>query len=408
MDKQEGTDIAGKESEEDKDSDDNSLLLYKTLQQDIDKTLNNSKKSSEENKKITTTCRLLSMLIKKEIDETSEEETKGGHNKITNILRLLSILIKQNSVKDKEKDKLINLAARLGCSVPALKKYMKEIKRSFDIIYTLEDMRFSINFDREESKYKFYSDTKFLVLTVQEMKTLYETVRCFSRQFSVPFKGLNNLEKKIYSTIEKDIRENLNKPVEISGPQIKRNLSVSLDMINEAINERYKLEISYIASSHKDPVIRKIVPYSLMFHNYEWYIRAFCLQDKIVKTFTINQIVRMEIKKISKSEVELLPDNPEAEPEHMWDWKGTKEKEVKIKFTGNQAEIMKKKLQYRTEHPSQRFSMSGKDLIVFFKVKNPSYMISWILQFKSSAEVIEPESLRIQIKKTLISMQSLY
>jgi predicted DNA-binding transcriptional regulator YafY len=35
-------------------------------------------------------------------------------------------------------------------------------------------------------------------------------------------------------------------------------------------------------------------------------------------------------------------------------------------------------------------------------------MLNWILQFGSSAEVLEPESLREQIKKEINSLKALY
>lgn len=67
--------------------------------------------------------------------------------------------------------------------------------------------------------------------------------------------------------------------------------------------------------------MREIVTFCLLNHDYEWYIRAFCLKDKKIKSYSINQIEDIkEIKELTETEENELPENPELNVEHMWDW----------------------------------------------------------------------------------------
>ena len=334
----------------------------------------------------------------KQVSFTSSKE-HGENRKVRNILHLLFMLLKQ------EEEGIDYYAASLGCRVPTVKKYIDEIRKTID---EKSHTGFFVDYDKGKKHYKLYSPVKFLALEREEMKLLYEAVRYLSDEVSNPFKNLKTIENKIYKTLEKEITGNLAPSVIVSGPKIKRNLSVSLAMIKKAINERNKLLLTYKPTHHKETVSREIVPFTLLVYDYEWYIRAFCFKDRIIKTFSINQIIRMERKELTEREERLLPENPDLMPAHMWDWGDGGKVEVKIKFTGPVAERMKKKLSYRTEHPTQKVKGFGKDVIVSFEVKDPFNMIGWILQFGYGVEVLEPGSLRERIKEELNSMKDLY
>ncbi len=332
----------------------------------------------------------------------SEEKPPGENKKTTNIILLLSMLLNQEN-KD-----IKYYAGQLKCSEITIKKYIKEIRASYDA--TL-NKGFYIDHNKKDNYYVISSGNNFLPLNSSEMESLYEALMYLTAWTVSPYKNLDIIKEKLQKLIHNELKKELDKHIAISAPITKSKLKNILNTIDKAIRENKKLIIDYSPTCHKNRVTREIVPFCLLNHDHEWYIRAFCLKDKKIKTYSINQIEDIKkIKELTETEENELPENPELNVEHMWDWDNGNNivTEVVIKFTGSLAQRMKKKLQYRTEHPSQKIRNYGEDVMVSFKVKNPFNMISWILQFGSQAEIVEPESLRDKIRIEIDRIKTLY
>ena len=327
------------------------------------------------------------------------------NKKTTSILLLLSMLLNQEN-KD-----IKYYAEKLKCKEITVKKYIKEIRASYD---ALLNKGFCIEYEKKGDYYTLSSGNNFLPLNQFEIESLYDSIRYLSGQTGSPYKHLEEIKEKLQKLLRNELKEGLDNRIDISTPKTKSKLRLMLYIIDNAIKEMKKLIIDYTPTYHKRTVEREIVPFCLLNHDYEWYIRAFCLKDKKIKTYSVNQIVNIkESKELTGPEEDELPSSPELKVEHMWDWDNGKEvmtesTEVRIKFAGTMAQRMKKKLQYRTEHPSQKIESPGEDVIIFFKVKNPFNMLSWILQFGSQAEVIEPKNLRERIKAEVDAIRNLY
>lgn len=340
-------------------------------------------------------------MAKKNVTFTCKSGGKsGGNKKITNIILLLSMLLNQEN-KD-----IKYYREKLNCSEITVKKYIKEIRDSHD---ALLNKGFYIDYNKKEDYYVISSGNNFLPLNSSEKESLYEALMYLTAWTVSPYKNLKEIKEKLQKLIHNEQKEELDKHITISAPKTK--IKFILNSIDKAIRENKKLIIEYSPTYHKNRVTRDIVPFCLLNHDYEWYIRALCLRDKKIKTYSINQIEHIkEIKELTEAEENELPGNPELNVDHMWDWDNGNNiiTEVVIKFTGPVAQRIKKKLKYRTEHPSQKIKNYGEDTIVSFKVKNPFNMISWILQFGSQAEIIEPESLRARITEEVDKIRSLY
>ena len=255
-----------------------------------------------------------------------------------------------------------------------------------------------------------FSDVKFPAFEPDEIEALYMAIKYLSGEEGSPFKNLDGIAKKLRKYFTKECREKMKKPVEFSGPDIKSNLNDLMEQIDDAIENKKKISLTYMPTYKNNEVERKIVPYSLLYYDHEWYIRAFCMKDRKIKSFSVNQIVHIKEEDITDRERKELPQNPPLKPPHRWDWSEdeTGEETVKIKFTGSEGEKIKKKFAFRREHPSQKVEKTDKEVILSFEVKNPFNMMSWILQFGSAAEVLEPESLREKIKIEINSIKALY
>ena len=341
--------------------------------------------------------------MKEDVTFTRERREKANNRKAINILKLLfMLLIQDNQNAD-------YYGEQLNCKLPTIKKYINVIRASYDAV---ENTGFDVEYDRKDKKYRLSSYFKFPAFSPGEIEALHMAIRYLARQEGTPFKYLAELEKKIRRYFTKDIRDKLKKMIEYSGPEIESKLNELLNIIDEAINQKLKLVMEYHKTFSKEVSIRNIVPFSLHTHEYEWYLRAFCLKDKKLKTYSINQIVNMRCERLNKKERKILPKNPDLTPPHRWDWDSRELSgeimKVRIKFFGIMAEKMKKKSLFIKEHPSQTEEDRGDDFILSFNVRNPYNMLPWIIKFGGNTQVIEPEILKNKIKKELNKMRSRY
>ena len=331
-----------------------------------------------------------------------DKETKT-EQKLRNILTMLSMLLRKDNRTKAE------YAEELGLKVDTVKNYFGDINKSFDEV---KRTGFYVNYDRKDRVYKLVSHFDLPEFLPEEIEGLYIAIRHLSRQEGTPFEHLGEVERKLGRYYTKDIRERLKKKVGYSGPFIRSRLTEMVNVIDEAINDKKKIIMSYHKTSSKEPEIREVFPYSIHSHGYEWYLRAFCFRDEKVKTYAVNQIGPVRCEKLSKGERGLLPGSPEIIPEHRWDWdspyiSGEKVK-VRIRFFGHMAEKMRKKTEFIREHPSQITEDMGEDFVVSFEVKNPCNMVRWILEFGGGAEVLEPEVLRERMREEIGRIGKLY
>ncbi|MEQ8223076.1 MAG: WYL domain-containing protein [Candidatus Eremiobacterota bacterium] len=345
-----------------------------------------------------------------EINFKRKQERKyGPNNKLVNILNLLYMLLKGDNKNTEYYSRI------LKCTKSAVKKYIDEIRYTYDL--SGEYRIFDIIYDRNKKQYNLCTTRDVFVNCLpEEVEALYMAVKYLSGMEGTPLEFLDELENKLKQYYHKGLKKRREKPVYLSAPKTRSRLSDLLDKINDAMvgKDRKKLIIDYVKTREKQSEKREIVPYSLMVYDYEWYVRAFCLKDKVLKTFVVNQMdIKGEPVELTGSEREELPENPDLSVVHMWDWSDPNEDwepvKVRLKFTGFKADEMRKKLAYRQEHRSQKIEEEQKDyIIVSFEVKKPFNMVSWILKYGSHVTVLEPEELRERIKDEVSKIMTLY
>jgi predicted DNA-binding transcriptional regulator YafY len=338
-----------------------------------------------------------------------EKRKYGPNKKLVRTLNLLYMLLKG------EKMDAEDYATALKCTESAVRKYIDEIRRTYDL--SDEYRIFDIEYDSIKEYYRLCTTKEVFVKCLpEEVEALYLAVKYLSGMEGTPLEFLNEIEEKLKRYYHEDVKKSRKKPVCLSAPKTRSKLSDLLDKINDAMvgKDKKKLVIDYIKTREKNKIRIEIVPYSLMVYDYEWYVKAFCLKDKMLKTYVINQMdITGGPEELNRDEREALPENPDLSVIHMWDWpdKSVEAEPVKVmlKFTGFKAEEMRKKQVYRTEHWSQNTEDDqGSYIIVSFKVKNPFNMIPWILKHGCLVAVVEPEDLRVKIKEEVSKIMMLY
>ena len=336
-----------------------------------------------------------------------EKKSHEPAPKFKKVLNLLYMLLK------KENKSAEHYAEILNCKPRTIKKYIHDITYTYD---PYEEYKiFEIDYNRAQNHYKLTTlKDVFVKCTHEEVIALYFAMKYLSGMEGTPLMHLSNLEKKLRKYYHESVKPKLKKPVQLSGPEIKSKLEEMLQYIDEAMigKEKKKIIINYTKTYYKEPERKELVPFSLLVHDYDWYLKAFCLKTKMMKNYVINQMEIIETQELNKEERNIIPEKPDLFISHNWDWanegENIKPVQVKIKFTGKIAYKFKNKLAFRKEHPSQEWEEQEEFIIVKYRVKAPFNMTPWILKSGSFAEVLEPKILREHIKEEVNKLKALY
>lgn len=167
--------------------------------------------------------------------------------------------------------------------------------------------------------------------------------------------------------------------------------------ITKAILENKQLKIKYHSINRKELTERLIDPYGLVFYDNLWFVYAFCHLRNDMRTFALDRIISIEEMGTRFEKLEGFSLR-ERLKENWGLWEGEKIK-VRVKFSSAIAEIIKRRPKWhpseeRTENPDGTVELtvtvSGKEEVKW-------WLYSWIPHI----EIIEPESLKEEMKREL-------
>jgi predicted DNA-binding transcriptional regulator YafY len=183
-----------------------------------------------------------------------------------------------------------------------------------------------------------------------------------------------------------------------------------LDAFNKLTNAwltQHVVTIRYIDLYGQEPEMHTIEPYfiepSILGHSN--YIIAYCRDMKRISTFKMDAIIG-DI--MVGSDTYNIPEDFNA-ADYLgseWDIHVSQALEtVKLRFN---AKIINRIIE-TTWHPSQTVDVQPDGSIVMtFKIRDATYFRAFILGFGDDVEVLEPETLREQIKSLVFSLQDIY
>ena len=236
-------------------------------------------------------------------------------------------------------------------------------------------------------------------LNLTELMALY-----FSRDMlkilkdTVFYDALKSLFAKIKATL----------PVEYINylEQLEQNLHVGfspykkygefrkkISRVNEAISSRQYIEIEYFTMSRKQKSHRRVAPYKIWFFDGTFYLIGFCCLRRKVRIFALDRIKTLEQ---TNRQFE-IPENFNIEnfmQSSFGIFVGTPVT-VKIHFSADIAGYVREKIW----HASQKIEVQEDGSILFTaRVAGTDEIKFWVLRWGGKARVIEPESLRNEIK----------
>ncbi len=269
---------------------------------------------------------------------------------------------------------------------------------------------FPVNIICKEGKY-YYEDSHDSIenkpLSEQEKNLLEMALLTFSFfRGTLLFDKFNDIISRIMtgSVIRKLQNENKKKCIQI-GEVTGDSGQNWLDIIYNAIIEEKSLSIHYMP--YNDEVnIRTISPYLLKEYRNKWYLVAYSKERGSTNLFKLYRIQDI------KASVEPYYIDPNFSSEDYFKYSlgvfqlhGQEPITVKLKFRKSIIPlIMENKI-----HPTMKIlSINDEELTITITVFNTIELKNLILGYGSNVEIIEPLSLRTEIKEELIRAASVY
>jgi predicted DNA-binding transcriptional regulator YafY len=281
-------------------------------------------------------------------------------------------------------------------------------------LVALQVAGFPIYTEREDGKnlWSLLDTVKYHIpvpFSLTELMALY-----FSTDMLKAFKGtafhdsLEALSQKIKTTLPPESMKylkNVEKTLQVGIKPYKdyAKFREILRQVNDAATGRRTIEIVYYTMSRKKETKRKVDPYRLWFFNGTFYLIGHCHMRNDVRIFSLDRIKMLHQTKKTFD----MPENFSFEDfvnPSFGVFQGPPTK-VKIWFSPEVAGYVKES----TWHESQKI-IDQKDGSIIFEaeVAGTEEVKFWVMSWGSKAEVIEPESLREQIRTEVEAIISIY
>ena len=244
------------------------------------------------------------------------------------------------------------------------------VKHQIPVPFTLTELM-ALYFGRD--MLKVFKDTAFY----DSLESLFQKVKTTLPPESIKY--LKNVEQTLHLGV---------KPYKEYG-----KFKEILNRVNEAAINRKSIEIVYYTMSRKKESTRRVDPYRIWFFNGTFYLIGFCHMRKEVRIFALDRIKMLhqtnetfEVPEDFSLEDFIGPSFGvyQGEPAH-----------IKVWFHPDVAGYIKEKIW----HESQQIHPQDDGSIIFeADVAGTDEIRFWIMTWGSQAEVLEPESLREEIR----------
>jgi len=229
-----------------------------------------------------------------------------------------------------------------------------------------------------------------LALGIQEIKqALIGTLA--KNRFNLKDIPLDIMESRIHI-----VDHTLTEPEKVSETFLK---------ILKGLEQSKVIRIRYFKSSSQTVSDRTIQPYGLICKHHNWYLVGRCLDKLDIRIFRIDQIESVFVR----SETFSYPEGFDIRECYEKSWGVFLDSEVieaKIWFSPSVAYRLRK-IKY---HPSQDIVEEAEDgsVVVKYSITGITEFIGWLLQWRRSAKVLEPESLREEMSRAVKELAELY
>lgn len=319
------------------------------------------------------------------------------------LVRLIKIFLK---IRDENYPSLTRLLREVSYEIGRVSE--RTLKRD---LYTLKyEFDLPIGYDRRRGGYYLEEkcDFPFPALSGGEVIALIIATNLLHEFRGTPLeKELGSLEKKLDLFFNDKVSLNPQElemalSVPISYIKIKTDISSTFEKVFQAIRKKRRLQIEYSSLSSGEKRERKVDPYHLYNFQGVWYFCGYCHLRNEIRDFALDRIEKIQILQ----ETFEFPKDFNIKNylnQAFRIFKGDKEK-IRIRFDSYQARWIRE----RIWHESQKIEELGNGEVILEIEGNPEEIKRWILGYGSHAEILEPDSLREEIKKELEALLRVY
>jgi len=225
----------------------------------------------------------------------------------------------------------------------------------------------------------------------------------FSRGFLTVLKGsvfydsLETLFQKIKTTLPPqylEYLERIDSSLEVAPKPYKpfEDLNEALNQISRSIAENRVLEIQYYAMSRQEESRRKVEPYKIWLFEDSFYLIGGCRLRGEVRMFALDRI-----KSISETDEHFsLPEGLDLDRrlESSFGVFSGETESVEIRFSKNVAGYIREKIWHKTQEIKD---LPGGAVLFRAHVAGLQEIKHWVMKWGAHAEVVSPETLRIEI-----------
>ncbi|MBF0120760.1 MAG: WYL domain-containing transcriptional regulator [Desulfobacterales bacterium] len=185
------------------------------------------------------------------------------------------------------------------------------------------------------------------------------------------------------------------------------NNSVIINILKGIIYQN-KLQILHYSKSDLKDKYHIIHPYTLLFHRDSLYLHCHVEGYSEIRTFMIDRIKEVILtKETFRYPINYNPDKITDGSFGILEFKNKKAYKIRVCFRDNLWEYITTHLW----HQSQKFTPIDNDngtFIMEVELSNTNEFLPWLLQFGSDVKVLEPESLKNEIKELLFKAYKNY
>lgn len=173
----------------------------------------------------------------------------------------------------------------------------------------------------------------------------------------------------------------------------KTTLAPKIELIQKAINQKTKIEFTYFSPNGE--TTRVINPYMLIFQWSNWYVWGYCNLRQDLRMFKLNRILDLKTldQKFTEEIANYTPIKFEPQSEEI---------KATVLFNDNV------KWRIVDEFGIDNIIETTKGNILTFTWSDKESLFSWLLSFKTNAEILEPVTLRNEFFETIKSIQRKY
>lgn len=272
----------------------------------------------------------------------------------------------------------------------------------------LEEIGFVFKYDRKHRRFVIQNDPFLPVynLTLTETFALTMAVRQLSAagDYILTYDALNAINKIVASAkgIPRELlTENLREAVLREGFGCQPHI---LQELHKALGEQRRVHILYARPTDEQPQLHTVDPYQIYFKRRALYLDAYCPEIDAYRVFRVNRIHNVQpTGMIMPRRVDY---NFAQRHRHSFSvFVGDSVQRVRVRFNKERAPYIREACWHRSQQLTEQ---SDGSLLFEVEVNEPREVGWWVLQWGADAEVLEPESLRQELRETAERLARLY